>query len=72
MHKRLFQRVCSKFNLKKLQVLEVASGYADVLQAASLMLKKQNISLQISPCWIAAPNICRRAKTGTGTCDPRH
>ena len=53
-----------------MQVLEVASGYADVLQAASLMLKKQNISLEISPCWIAAPNICRRAKTGTGTCDP--
>jgi ubiquinone/menaquinone biosynthesis C-methylase UbiE len=48
MHKRLFQRVCSKFNSKKLQVLEVASGYADVLQAASLMLKKQNIALEIS------------------------
>lgn len=48
MHKRLFQRVCSQFNGKKLQVLEVASGYADVLQAASLMLKKQNISLEIS------------------------
>jgi ubiquinone/menaquinone biosynthesis C-methylase UbiE len=48
MHKRLFRRVCSKFNLKKLQVLEVASGYADVLQAASLMLKKQNVSLEIS------------------------
>jgi ubiquinone/menaquinone biosynthesis C-methylase UbiE len=32
-----------------LQVLEVASGYADVLQAASLMLKKKkNISLEIS------------------------
>jgi ubiquinone/menaquinone biosynthesis C-methylase UbiE len=48
MHKRLFRRVCSKFNIKKLQVLEVASGYADVLQAASLMLKKQNISMEIS------------------------
>ena len=48
MHKRLFQRVCSQFNLKKLQVLEVAAGYADVLQAASLMLKKQNVSLEIS------------------------
>ncbi|MGO8720575.1 MAG: methyltransferase domain-containing protein [Acidobacteriaceae bacterium] len=48
MHKQLFQRVCSQFNGKKLQVLEVASGYADVLQAASLMLKKQNISLEIS------------------------
>lgn len=48
MHKRLFQRVCSKFDGQKLQVLEVASGYADVLQAASLMLKKQNISLEIS------------------------
>jgi ubiquinone/menaquinone biosynthesis C-methylase UbiE len=48
MHKRLFRRVCAKFNVKKLQVLEVASGYADVLQAASLMLKKQNISLEIS------------------------
>ena len=48
MHKRLFQRVCSKFNLKKVEVLEVASGYADVLQAASLMLKRQNISLEIS------------------------
>jgi ubiquinone/menaquinone biosynthesis C-methylase UbiE len=48
MHKRLFQRVCSQLNGNKLQVLEVASGYADVLQAASLMLKKQNISLEIS------------------------
>ena len=48
MHKRLFRRVCSKFNGKKLQVLEVASGYADVLQAASLMLKKQNVLLEIS------------------------
>jgi ubiquinone/menaquinone biosynthesis C-methylase UbiE len=48
MHKRLFRRVCSKFNVKKLQVLEVASGYADVLQAASLTLKKQNVSLEIS------------------------
>lgn len=48
MHKRLFQRVCSKFEGRKLQVLEVASGYADVLQAASLMLKKQNISMEIS------------------------
>lgn len=48
MHKRLFRRVASKFNGKKLQVLEVASGYADVLQAASLMLKKENISLEIS------------------------
>jgi ubiquinone/menaquinone biosynthesis C-methylase UbiE len=48
MHKRLFRRVCSKFNIKKLHVLEVASGYADVLQAASLMLKKRNISLEIS------------------------
>ena len=48
MHKRLFRRVCAKFNGKKLQVLEVASGYADVLQAASLMLKKQNVSLEIS------------------------
>jgi ubiquinone/menaquinone biosynthesis C-methylase UbiE len=48
MHKRLFRRVCSKFNVKRLQVLEVASGYADVLQAASLTLKKQNVSLEIS------------------------
>jgi ubiquinone/menaquinone biosynthesis C-methylase UbiE len=48
MHKRLFRRVCTKFSVKKLQVLEVASGYADVLQAASLMLKKQNVSLEIS------------------------
>ncbi len=48
MHKRLFRRVCSKLKVNKLQVLEVASGYADVLQAASLMLKKQNISLEIS------------------------
>lgn len=48
MHKRLFQRVCSKFDVKKLEVLEVASGYADVLQAASLMLKKQGVSLEIS------------------------
>jgi ubiquinone/menaquinone biosynthesis C-methylase UbiE len=48
MHKRLFRRVCSKFTVKKLQVLEVASGYADVLQAASLTLKKQNVSLEIS------------------------
>jgi ubiquinone/menaquinone biosynthesis C-methylase UbiE len=48
MHKRLFQRVCSNFNGKKLEVLEVASGYADVLQAASLMLKKQNVLLEIS------------------------
>jgi ubiquinone/menaquinone biosynthesis C-methylase UbiE len=48
MHKRLFRRVSAKFNVKKLQVLEVASGYADVLQAASLTLKKQNVSLEIS------------------------
>jgi ubiquinone/menaquinone biosynthesis C-methylase UbiE len=48
MHKRLFQRVCSNFNGKKLEVLEVASGYADVLQATSLMLKKQNVVLEIS------------------------
>ncbi len=48
MHKWLFRRVCSKLNIKKLQVLEVASGYADVLQAASLMLKKQDVSLEIS------------------------
>lgn len=48
MHKRLFRRVCSRLSGGKLQVLEVASGYGDVLQAASLMLKKRSISLEIS------------------------
>lgn len=48
MHKRLFQRVCSKIKPKRLQVLEVASGYGDVLQAASLMLKKQDIAVEIA------------------------
>ena len=48
MHKRMFQRVSPPFQGKKLHVLEVASGYADVLQAASLMLMKNNISVEIS------------------------
>ncbi|MGH9617485.1 MAG: methyltransferase domain-containing protein [Acidobacteriaceae bacterium] len=48
MHKRLFQRVCSGVAGGKLQVLEVASGFGDVLQAAALMLQKRNIPLEIS------------------------
>lgn len=48
MHKRMFQRISPPFQGKKLHVLEVASGYADVLQAASLLLMKKNISLKIS------------------------
>ena len=48
MHKRLFRRVSSPFQGKTLQVLEVASAYGDVLQDAALMLRKKNISLEIS------------------------
>ncbi|MDR5727901.1 MAG: methyltransferase domain-containing protein [Terriglobia bacterium] len=61
MHKRLFQRVSSHFQGKKLQVLEVASGYADVLQAASLMLRKKDISMEISlldRCAQHLPKMC--------------
>lgn len=48
MHKRLFRQACSRFAGEKLQVLEVASGYGDVVQAAALALKKRGIPLEIS------------------------
>lgn len=48
MHKRLFRRVAERIRGRKLEVLEVASGYADVLQAASRMLQKEGFLLQIS------------------------
>ena len=48
MHKRLFDLVSSRLQMQKLHILEVASGRADVLQAASHLLMKKKISLQIS------------------------
>lgn len=48
MHKRLFRRVASSFKGKTMQVLEVASAYGDVVQDAALMLRKENLSLEIS------------------------
>lgn len=47
-HKRLFRRVAARLQEPKLKILEVAAGHADVLQAASPMLIKKNIELQIS------------------------
>lgn len=48
MHKLLFDLVSSRLRMQKLHILEVASGHADVLQAASRLLMKKKISLQIS------------------------
>lgn len=48
MHKRLFQGVSSRISNKEMEILEVASGHADVLQAASHMLLKQGFQLRIS------------------------
>ena len=48
MHTRLFERVSSRVHLERLEILEVASGRADVLQAASRMLMQKNISVEIS------------------------
>jgi len=48
MHKRLFNQVASHMPSKQMEILEVASGHADVLQAASHMLLKQNFTLNIT------------------------
>lgn len=48
MHKRLFQNVANRIAGKEMDILEVASGHADVLQAASHMLLKQGFHLRIS------------------------
>lgn len=48
MHKRMFRRVASQIATKDLHVLEVASGHADVLQAAGKMLQQDGYRLQIS------------------------
>lgn len=47
-HKRLFRRVASRLTTPRLNILEVASGRADVLQAASRVLLRKKISLEIS------------------------
>ncbi|HET9087916.1 MAG TPA: methyltransferase domain-containing protein [Acidobacteriaceae bacterium] len=65
MHKRLFQRVAERISSKKLDVLEVASGYADVLQAASIMLQKKGFLLHISLL-----DRCALHLPGTGDWDP--
>ncbi len=48
MHTRLFDRISSRLHPEQLEILEVASAHADVLQAASRMLMRKNISLKIS------------------------
>lgn len=48
MHKRLFQGVADRVPSKRLDILEVASGHADVLQAAARMLRKQGFDLRIA------------------------
>lgn len=48
MHKLLFQEVTSRISTKDLEILEVASGHADVLQAAAKMLLKQGFRLRLS------------------------
>lgn len=48
MHKRLFQGVADRLPGRKMDVLEVASGHADVLQAAAHVLLRQGFGLRIS------------------------
>lgn len=48
MHKVLFRRVAAQMPAKSMKVLEVASGRAEVLQAASMMLLKQGFTLDIT------------------------
>ncbi len=48
MHKRLFRNAALRLRDKTMQVLEVASGHANVLQAAGKMLIEQDISLKIT------------------------
>ncbi|MHB8304223.1 MAG: methyltransferase domain-containing protein [Acidobacteriaceae bacterium] len=48
MHKRLFRLASRRMPSKHIEILEVASGRADVLQAASRMLRKRGLSLDVS------------------------
>lgn len=48
MHKRLFHRVAAGSRLNSLDILEVASARAEVLQTAARMLIKKDVSVRIT------------------------
>lgn len=47
MHQRMLQKVCATIAPRKLEILEVASGHATVLQSAAKKLQRQNIQLRL-------------------------
>lgn len=48
MHKRLFQGVANRMPRRDMDILEVAAGHADVLQAAAHVLLRQGFALRFS------------------------